>query len=128
MESMTDFPLHAVLPVSDFDRAKTWYREKLGMRPSAEMGPNAWYRCAQGTVVIVMQTPNAGTARNTAAGFTVPDVESVMDELRSREVTFEDYDFGAMGRTENGLMVIGNVKLAWFKDSEGNILELRQTG
>jgi hypothetical protein len=30
-----------------------------------------------------------------------------MEELRSRGVTFEEYDFGAMGSTENGLMVIG---------------------
>jgi hypothetical protein len=33
---------------------------------------NAWYRCAEDTVAIVMQTLNVGTARNTAAGFTVP--------------------------------------------------------
>jgi hypothetical protein len=49
MESLRDFPVYAVLPPSDCDRAKAWYREKLGLTPSEEMGPNAWYRCAEGT-------------------------------------------------------------------------------
>jgi hypothetical protein len=39
---------------------------------------------------------------------------------------FEEYEFGEMGRTEAGLMTMGNVKAAWFKDSEGNIIELSQ--
>jgi hypothetical protein len=49
-----------------------------------------------------------------------------MDDLRSRGVVFEEYDFGEMGRTENGLMTMGNIKAAWFKDSESNILELSE--
>jgi catechol 2,3-dioxygenase-like lactoylglutathione lyase family enzyme len=128
MDTMTDFPIHAVLPASNFDRARTWYREKLGMMPSEEIGPNAWYRCAEGTLLVLMQTPNAGTAQNTAAGFTVRDIDLLMEELRARGVTFEEYDFESLGHTENGLMTIGNIKIAWFKDSEGNIIELRQVG
>jgi predicted enzyme related to lactoylglutathione lyase len=126
MENFGQFPVHSVLPALDFERAKTWYREKLGLTPFQEMGPNAWYRCADGTWFILMMSQFAGTARNTAAGFTVKDIESVMEDLRSRGVTFEEYDFGEMGKTRNGLMSIGNVRLAWFKDSEGNIIELRQ--
>ncbi|HEY3208899.1 MAG TPA: hypothetical protein VGL18_03800 [Actinomycetota bacterium] len=74
------------------------------------------------------QTPNAGTAKNTAAGFTVKGIESVMEDLRSRGVAFEEYDFGEMASTENGLMIMGNIKAAWFKDSEGNVVELSQVG
>ncbi len=51
-----------------------------------------------------------------------------MEGLRSRGVVFEEYDFGEMGGTENGLMKMGSTKAAWFKDSEGNIIELSQTG
>ena len=128
MENLNQFPVYAVLPASDFDRAKTWYREKLSLTPSEEMGPNAWYRCADGTWFILTISQYAGTARNTAAGFTVKNLESVMEDLRSRGVTFEEYDFGEMGKTRNGLMSMGNVKAAWFKDSEGNIIELSQVG
>jgi hypothetical protein len=126
MGSLAEFPVHAVLPASDFTRARSWYEEKLQLTPSEETPGNAWYRCANGTWFILTQTPNAGTGKNTAAGFTVKEIESVMEDLRSRGVRFEEYDFGEVGRTENGLMTMGNIKAAWFKDSEGNTVELSQ--
>ena len=126
MKSIGEFPVYAVLPASDFARARSWYREKLGLTPSEEAPGNAWYPCADGTWFILTETPNAGTARNTAAGFTVKEIESVMADLRSRGVVFEEYDFGEMGSTEDGLIGMGNIKAAWFKDSEGNIVELSQ--
>lgn len=48
-----------------------------------------------------------------------------MADLRSRGVVFEDYDFGEM-KTVNGLLSVGGYKAAWFKDSEGNTLELTE--
>jgi catechol-2,3-dioxygenase len=128
MKALDEFPVYAVLPASDFGRARRWYEEKLGLKPSEEIPGNAWYRCDGGTWFILTQTPNAGTAQNTAAGFTVKEIESVMDDLRSRGVEFEEYDFGEMGKTEKGLMTMGTYKVAWFKDSEGNIVELSQVG
>jgi hypothetical protein len=44
MRSLGEFPVYAVLPASDFGRAKTWYEEKLGLTPSEEAPGNAWYR------------------------------------------------------------------------------------
>ena len=73
MDSIGEFPVYAVLPASDFSRARSWYEEKLGLTPSEEAPGNAWYRCADGTWFILTQTPNAGTAQNTAAGFTVKE-------------------------------------------------------
>jgi catechol 2,3-dioxygenase-like lactoylglutathione lyase family enzyme len=131
MRSLGDFPIYAVLPVSDFERASTWYREKLGLTP-ADQDPehpgHGWYRCGDGTWFILTTSEYAGTAQNTAAGFTVKDIESVMDGLRSRGVAFLEYDMGEMGKTVNGLMTVGGYKAAWFKDSEGNIIELSETG
>jgi len=56
----------------------------------------------------------------------VSGIEAVMGDLRSRGVEFLEYDFGEMGKTENGLMAMGEYKAAWFKDSEGNILAVTQ--
>jgi catechol 2,3-dioxygenase-like lactoylglutathione lyase family enzyme len=128
MDSLSEFPVHAVLPATDFERAKAWYGGKLGLTPSQEEGPNGWYRCAEGTWFILTVSQYAGTAQNTAVGFTVKDIESVMAALRARGVEFLEYDFGEMGKTENGLMTMGPYKAAWFKDSEGNIIELSQVG
>ena len=122
---LEQFPVYAVLPASDLDRAKKWYAEKLGLSPKQEEGGSAWYECAGGTWVILTASQFAGTAQNTAAGFTVKGIESVMEDLRGRGVVFEDYDLPGF-KTENGLADWGMYKAAWLKDSEGNILELSE--
>ena len=127
MRSLAEFPVYAVLPCSDLDRARTWYEDKLGLTPDPEDTPGSgWYRCADGTWFILTTSSYAGTAEYTAAGFTVRDIESVMDDLRTRGVDFLEYDFGEMGKTHEGLMTMGPYKAAWFQDSEGNIIELSE--
>ncbi len=49
-----------------------------------------------------------------------------MQDLRSRGVVFEEYDFPGL-KTVNGVAVMGDEKGAWFKDSEGNILSISQS-
>ena len=125
MTSLAEFQVYAVLPCSDYERAKAWYEDKLGLVPSEETGPNGWLRMADGTWFILTQSSNAGTAKNTAAGFTVYEIESVMAGLRDRGVVFEDYP--EMG-TVDGLLSMGPYKAAWFKDGEGNVVEISQVG
>lgn len=49
MDSLAEFPVYAVLPCSDFERARAWYEEKLGLRPASdEMPGNGWYECGNG--------------------------------------------------------------------------------
>ncbi|MDQ3913055.1 MAG: hypothetical protein M3305_15065 [Actinomycetota bacterium] len=45
--------------------------------------------------------------------------------LRSRGVTFEEYDMPGL-KTVNGIAHFGPDKVAWFKDPDGNILSLVQ--
>lgn len=96
------------------------------MTPSTEEMGSGWYKCADGTWFILTPSQFAGTAQNTAAGFTVKEIESVVDVLRERGVEFLEYDLGDIGKTQNGLMTFGEYKVAWLKDSEGNILEVSQ--
>jgi catechol 2,3-dioxygenase-like lactoylglutathione lyase family enzyme len=127
MASITDFAVWPVLAASDVGRAKKWYEEKLGLTPEMEdPAGGLWYRFAGETWLLVYPTPNAGTARNTQAHLDVTGIGAFMDDLRSRGVTFEEYDFGEYGRTENGLMDVMGWKAAWFKDSEGNTIEIAE--
>jgi catechol 2,3-dioxygenase-like lactoylglutathione lyase family enzyme len=120
------FPIHATVAASDLERAKAWYRDKLGLEPKKEVMGNLWFEFAPGTWLLVYQTEAAGTARNTQAGWTVENLEEVVEELRGRGVTFEEYDFG-QAKTENGILSIPEMgQSAWFKDSEGNIFELSE--
>ncbi|MGH2724834.1 MAG: VOC family protein [Actinomycetota bacterium] len=118
------FPIHATVAASDIERAKDWYREKLGVTPKKEVMGNLWFEFAPGTWLLVYQTEQAGTARNTQGGWTVKDLPAVVEHLRGRGVEFEEYDFGEM-KTEDGILTVpGMGSSAWFKDSEGNIFEL----
>ena len=125
---LAQFPVSARLAAADIARARTWYQEKLGLAPEKEeMGGMAlWYRSGA-TWFLLYQTESAGTAKNTVAGWEVKDIEAVMGSLRANGVTFEEYDFGEGMRTVDGLMLEpGGAKAAWFRDSEGNFLELTE--
>jgi catechol-2,3-dioxygenase len=116
----------ARLAASDIGRARAWYEQKLGLVPQTEeMGGQVLYYQTGGTWFSVYQTTFAGTAKNTVAGWTVKAIESLMADLRSRGVVFNDYDFGEI-KTVDGLMSMGEYKAAWFTDSEGNTIELSQ--
>jgi catechol 2,3-dioxygenase-like lactoylglutathione lyase family enzyme len=122
---LTGFPIHATAAAIDLARARQWYEDKLGLVPDREDPGGLWYHFAGDTWLYLYGTPSAGTAQNTIAGWTVSEIESVMAELRSRGVVFEDYDFGEV-RTVDGLVDFGIAKAAWFKDSEGNTYELSE--
>lgn len=125
VEMLKDFPIHATAAAVDLDRARQWYETRLGLVPEKEDQGGVWYRLSGDTWLYLYGTPSAGTAKNTIAGWTVTGIEAVIADLRGRGVVFEDYDFGEVG-TVNGLVDFGMAKAAWFKDSEGNTLELSE--
>jgi catechol 2,3-dioxygenase-like lactoylglutathione lyase family enzyme len=127
MPSLSDYPIWPVLAASDIGRAKQWYRDKLGLVPSVEDETGGlWFAFAGGSWLLVYPTPHAGTARNTQGHVEVPDIVTLVADLRARGVVFEEYDFGEMGKTKDGLLEAMGWKVAWFKDSEGNTIELAQ--
>ena len=118
-----DIEVAAVLPAKDVGRAKEFYRDKLGLEPMEPGDDNLMFQCGNGTRFLLYQTDNAGTAKNTQMGWVTDDVERDVQELRSRGVVFEEYDFPGL-KTENGVATSDAGKAAWFLDSEGNILSL----
>jgi catechol 2,3-dioxygenase-like lactoylglutathione lyase family enzyme len=122
---LQQFPISARAAAIDLDRARQWFREKLGLTPDQSDPGGHWYRFGADTWLYLYGTPSAGTAKNTIAGWAVKDIEAVMAGLRERGVAFEDYDFGEV-RTVDGLVDFGGAKAAWFKDSEGNVYELTE--
>jgi catechol 2,3-dioxygenase-like lactoylglutathione lyase family enzyme len=126
--SLSDAPLFASLPAHDIARAMRWYEEKLGLKPTTDLGNAGQLYQTGGTNWLLYQTPSAGTARHTLAGWAVPNIDDAMRELRGKGVVFEDYAFGDQGpNTENGVArdPAGGAA-AWFKDSEDNILSLAE--
>lgn len=119
--------LVVTLPAADMDRARGWYADKLNLEP-VEISENGdtWFELG-GLRFLVYQSQFAGTNQATAAGLQVDDFETAMMELKGRGVTFENYDFGDDFRTVDGVFTAPDgAKIAWFKDSEGNIFGVNE--
>lgn len=117
----------ATLPAADMERAKAFYRDKLGLTPTEESPDLVAYECGGGTGFMLFPSPNAGKCPTTYAGWEIDDLEAIVQELKSRGVVFEEYDTPAY-TTVDGIATFDDGKAAWFKDSEGNILALSQMG
>ncbi|MBV9100225.1 MAG: VOC family protein [Candidatus Dormibacteraeota bacterium] len=117
--------VHATLPCIDFDRAKAFYAEKLGLSPAEEQPAGAFYDAAGGTRFFLFPSSGAASGSHTQMGFRVNDIEATVRELRGRGVEFESYDFPGFDK-ETCIASIGGAKSAWFKDSEGNLLGVVQ--
>jgi catechol 2,3-dioxygenase-like lactoylglutathione lyase family enzyme len=113
----------AMLPAADFERAKSWYADKLGLKPFDETPAGADYQCADGTRFSVYPSQFAGTNQATVMGWLVSDINAEMEQLKSAGVTFEEYDIPGV-KTVGGVAELEGEKAAWFKDSEGNILAI----
>ncbi|MEU9073751.1 VOC family protein [Kitasatospora sp. NPDC004745] len=120
MDMLGDAPLIAIIPAADLARAKAFYTDTLGLKLTEENPHELVFQCG-GTEVGLYETPSAGQAAHTLASFKVADLDAEMEALRSRGVTFEDYDFPGL-KTVNGVADDDGMRAAWFKDSEGNIL------
>jgi catechol 2,3-dioxygenase-like lactoylglutathione lyase family enzyme len=116
-----------ILAAADLDRARAWYRAKLGLTPYREYPGELLLYLKGNTRFSVYQTESAGTAKNTVGMWWVKDLRAEVAELRRRGVVFEEYDFGD-ARTVDGVLEDEDGLTAWFKDSEGNILGLGQYG
>jgi catechol 2,3-dioxygenase-like lactoylglutathione lyase family enzyme len=119
--------LSVMLAVADLDRAKAWYRDKLGFEPVEEFaGIVADYACAD-TTFNLYKTDFAGTARNTVAVWRMQNIRAEVARLRGRGVVFDEVDMGEDGKTVDGIWSDDEGdQNAWFTDSEGNILSLAE--
>ena len=117
----------ATLPATDLERAKKFYTEKLGLDVVMVSPGMIMVGAGGGTMVGLYERPTGTKADHTAIGFDVDNVESEVEELKSKGVTFEEYDMPDMGiKTVDGIATMGDWKAAWFKDTEGNILSINQ--
>ena len=118
------YSAHTTLPASNLQRAKKFYNEKLGLVPAKEDPSGIFYKSGN-TEFLVFPSQGAATGSFTQIGFDVDNIEAEVAALKSRGVTFEEYNLSSL-KTANSVATIGTGKAAWFKDSEGNLLGLIQ--
>jgi catechol 2,3-dioxygenase-like lactoylglutathione lyase family enzyme len=121
------------LPAADLDRARRWYRDKLGLEPTEERDGGLMYRLDSGVFCLfASQGKSEGTF--TQLALNVDDIDVVVADLRSNGVVFEEIDSPGL-RTVDGIVeVTGNYpskgtreRGAFFRDSEGNMIALGQS-
>ena len=117
----------ATLAVKDIGAARRFYEETLGLSPLEDGPPDAGavvYRSG-GSAVLVYESRYAGTNQATAASWPVgDDFDSLVAELRDKGVAFEHYDDLPDTTRDGDVHVTGELRAVWFKDPDGNILNV----
>lgn len=123
---LSDCRIAACIPVQQLDRARPFYENKLGLKVLEDREDGVVYEGAGGTELLVFPSSGVASGTHTQVSFECDDVDAEVAELRSRGVTFEQYDLPGFKTDANGVAEIEGVRGAWFKDPEGNLLALGQ--
>ena len=114
----------ANIAVKNLEIAKKFYEETLGLTQIGPEGQEVIVFRSGSSTIYVYKSQYAGTNQATALTWVVgKDIESVVQELKAKSVTFEHYDMPDTTR-EGDIHVAGQMKVAWFKDPDGNILNI----
>jgi catechol 2,3-dioxygenase-like lactoylglutathione lyase family enzyme len=145
---LAKYPIQATLPATDMERARRFYCDQLGLIPESEAPGGVVYRC-ENTRLLVFPAAQSACGAHTQLAWVVDDIETEVAALKARGVTFEEYATPLLATVEGiavtdpaidpvtgrrdpfpqtgkGVALRGLIKLAWFKDSEGNLLALTQ--
>lgn len=120
---LQDSKVMAMVPVKDIKKAKDFYNNVLGLKPTREHDFGVTYVCGGGQM-FVYPTPTAGSAKSTAAEWEVKDIKAAVKELDGK-VEWEHYEYPG-AKYDGPIHILGGMKAAWFKDPDGNVLGLNQ--
>jgi predicted enzyme related to lactoylglutathione lyase len=108
--------------VDDLAAAKQFYGEVLGLDVDEEYGLLNLH-LAGGRDTLVYPKPDHQPASYTILNFPVADIDTAVDELTGRGVTFSRYD--GFDQDDKGIARTGDgPPIAWFTDPAGNILSV----
>ena len=116
-----------MIAVKDLDRAKQFYTETLGLKPTGEENSEVFMLKSGDTTLSLYRSEFAGTNKATALTFDVDDIKSEVSELKGKGISFEHYDLDGL-KQEGDIYTAEGMKTAWFKDPDGNILCLIEEG
>jgi predicted enzyme related to lactoylglutathione lyase len=110
--------------VKNLEIAKKFYEEILELTPVGVEGQEVIIFKSGNSTIYVYKSEYAGTNKATAISWVVgEDIEGAVQQLKAKGVTFEHYEMP--GVTRNGdVHVADDMKVAWFKDPDGNILNI----
>jgi len=124
---LADRDVTATVAVKDMEVAKHFYEDTLGLRRLDAEGSEAMVYAAGGSKLLVYKSQYAGTNKATAVTWSMgEELEGAVKTLKAKGVAFEHYQMPQV-RLSGDVHVMGpngEMKAAWFKDPDGNILAL----
>src|SRR4051794_34800587 len=120
---LSDAKVEPTVPVSDMEKAKEFYEGKLGLSGGRDIGDGGiTYPCGGGREIHIHPSPDhAGKSGGTIAAWEVADLEKTVDELTANGVSFGQVGSGRIKKKEKGIAGLGDDRMAWFKDPDGNV-------
>lgn len=118
-------PVSANIATRDLDAARRFYVDTLGLQQVGAEGDELIVLRSGSTTVNVYRSDYAGTNRATALTWeTDAALDGLVQALRERGVRFEHYPDLPGLDLQGDVHVADHMKLVWFKDPDGNILNL----
>ena len=113
----------ATIAVRNMSEARKFYEGTLGLKPVTIVDDGVATYKAGDSEVFVYTSKFAGGYNATVATWVIDaDIEGIVDELKDRGVTFEHYRDMPDTELQGDIHVSGAMKVAWFKDPDGNII------
>ena len=118
-------PIIAFVPTRDAERAREFYRDRLGLPLRSDELPFALVFDVNGVMLRVTVVKDLAPAGHTILGWRVGDIYAAAESLRERGVQFQRYT--GMNQDDAGVWTAPDgTKLAWFQDPDGNTLSITQ--
>jgi catechol 2,3-dioxygenase-like lactoylglutathione lyase family enzyme len=123
---LSNQPVIAFIATRDAERARTFYRDILGLDLVLDQLPFALVFDACGTMLRVTPVKELHPAPYTVLGWQVPDIVAAARAMEKAGVRFERYP--GLEQDEPGIWTApgGAARVAWFKDPDGNTLSISQ--
>jgi catechol 2,3-dioxygenase-like lactoylglutathione lyase family enzyme len=112
-----------VICTRDRTRSTAFYGETLGLSLAYEDKFAAVFNTGSATLrvsFVADYTPH----KHTILGFNVSDVAATVKALREKGVVFDIYSHVTQDETGIWTAPGGDVRVAWFKDPDGNVLSV----
>jgi catechol 2,3-dioxygenase-like lactoylglutathione lyase family enzyme len=113
----------ANLAVKNLATARKFYEGTLGLQQVESEGDEVIIYKSGNSKLNVYKSEYAGTNQATAVTWDVDDVDATVQALKGKGVKFEHYDMPGM-KLQGDVHVADGMKVAWFKDPDGNILNV----
>ncbi len=114
----------ATIAVKDLAAARKFYEGTLGLKQVDSHDEEVLTFQSGKSKINVYRSKFAGTNQATALTWDVGDeFDGMVRALKAKGVLFEHYEMPGVKR-EGDVHVAGDMRVAWFKDPDGNILNI----